>query len=171
MKWLDWTEWSKGGRVSATGQAAYCCSFSSALHYLYHEKRWCVCGRRATNTQQLDWRWWWVTTGRGRGQGEENRWLDGQMDEWMDRLTGVWKRFAMATLAEPIICQGESECIGEGNMDANWAAVLAASLLLSTAEPQNMTKCACCQSLPVCVCARISVFQRTGSSQRGKSDT
>lgn len=39
--------------------------------------------------------------------------LDRQMDEWTDRLTGVCKRFAVATQAGPIICQWPSGCIEE----------------------------------------------------------
>lgn len=81
---------------------------------------------------------------REKAGGEGNRCADGRMDEWINRLTRVCKRFAMATLAEPVICQRPSECIREGSMDGNWAAVLAGSLLLSTAEQQHMIKCACC---------------------------
>lgn len=61
--------------------------------------------------------------GRGRsragggGRAGGDRCVDRWMNEWMDRLTRVCKRLAMATLAEATIRQRPSECIGEGGMD------------------------------------------------------
>lgn len=52
--------------------------------------------------------------------GEEVGCVDGWMVGWMDRLSGVCKQFAMATLAEPIICQRLSEYIRKGDMDGKW---------------------------------------------------
>lgn len=70
-----------------------------------------------------------VASGRSRGGRE----IGVRTDEWMDRLTGVCKRFAMATLAGPMICQRPSGCRGE--------AVWMEGLLLSPAEPQHDKMC------------------------------
>lgn len=105
------------------------------------------------------------------GEGED-RCADGWTDGWMNRLSRVCKRFAMATLAEPVICQRPSECIREGSMDGKWVAVLAGSLLLSTAEPQHMMKCACCDTrAPLLPQARASASSDEQLAQREASLT